>query len=128
MALAGQYRLVLGIFAKQWLQNKPLTITGDGYQKRDFTHVQDVVQANLLAADSDIGGGEVFNVGNGDNRTIRNIAHLIKDDWEFVPAVLEPKETLADNAKIRTILGWKPTGSIEDWLPGWLKSLRERNI
>ena len=125
MALDGQYRLVAGIFAKQIIEGKPLTITGDGEQRRDFTHVDDVARANVLAADSDISGA-VFNVGNGDNRSVRDIATLFDSDleWEFLPKVLEPQETLADNQKIADFLNWKPSKNIEDFIPGWLSKLK----
>ena len=49
-SLDGAYKLVMGIFAKQLLEGKPMTITGDGEQRRDFTYVGDVVEANILAA------------------------------------------------------------------------------
>ena len=127
MPLDGQYRLVSGIFAKQLLNDEPLTITNDGNQRRDFTYVRDVVRANLLAEENaEKCKGEVFNVGNGDNRSVLEIAALFQSPHalKFVGSVLEPKETLADNSKIRNELGWKPTMAVEDFYPGWIGNLQ----
>ena len=68
MNLEGAYCLVMGIFANQMLKGKPLTINNDGEQRRDFTYVGDVVNANILAEThpEDL-KGEPFNIGNGDN-------------------------------------------------------------
>lgn len=124
MPLEGAYRLVLGIWAKQKKNGEPLTITGSGYQRRDFTYVGDVVDANIRAATQDASQwGYVFNIGNGDNRSINEVAALFNHPVEHVEARLEPLITLANNKKAFTILGWKPTMSIEEWLPTWLNSL-----
>jgi len=123
MPTEGAYRLVLGIWAKQKKNGEPLTITGDGYQRRDFTWVGDVVTANILAATSEIAGGEVFNIGNGDNRSINDIATLFNHPKVHIEPKLEPLITLANNKKAKEKLGWQPTKNIEDWLPGWLESL-----
>ena len=74
----GPYALVIGKFLKQRSENKPMTITGDGKQTRDFTHVSDVVRANILAAESKkVGGGEVINIGAGNDISINKLAELI---------------------------------------------------
>jgi UDP-glucose 4-epimerase len=110
----GAYALVIGRFLKQKNEGKPMTITGDGNQTRDFTHVRDVVQANLLAAESPkVGKGEVINIGAGKNQSINAIADLIGGKIEYIPARLEPHDTLADNSKARELLGWIPQVSIE---------------
>ncbi len=121
----GQYRLAPGIFAQQLLEDKPITIRGSGEQRRDFTHVDDVVSANLLAADSNL-SGEVFNVGNADNRSVLDLAALFDSphDYEFTPKVLEPFETLACNHKIKNVLGWETTGNIDEFIPAWIGRLR----
>ena len=115
----GAYCLVMGVFAGQILNGEPMTIRGDGEQRRDFTYVGDVVDANIKAATSDrVGGGEVINIGNGDNRSVNQIANLLSKDGDRVnrAPVIEPKETLADNTKAKRVLGWKPTNKIEDWI------------
>lgn len=123
MPTEGAYRLVLGIWAKQKKNGEPLTVTGTGYQRRDFTWVGDVVTANILAATSEIASGEVFNIGNGDNRSINDIASLFGHPKVHIQPKLEPLITLANNKKAKEKLGWQPTKNIEDWLPGWLESL-----
>ncbi len=76
--LSGAYATVLGIFLKQFKEGKPLTIVGDGGIKRDFTHVFDVVRANILAAQSiKVGKGEVINIGTGKNYSINEVASMI---------------------------------------------------
>lgn len=111
----GAYALVIGKFLKQRSENKPMTITGDGEQTRDFTHVYDTVDAIVRAAESDqVGNGEVFNVGAGRNVSINEIARLIGGPVEHVAPRIEPKHTLADSSYIQHTLGWKPTISIEE--------------
>jgi UDP-glucose 4-epimerase len=123
-SLDGAYKLVMGVFAQQRLEGKPLTITGDGEQRRDFTYVGDVAKANFLAMSSDnVGKGDVINIGNGDNRSINQLADLIGGDKLYIEERLEPKQTLADNSKAKDLLGWSPSMSIEDWVPSYKKSL-----
>ena len=115
--LEGAYCLVMGIFARQKLSGKPITIRGDGEQRRDFTYVGDVVDANVRCMDYPLElNGESFNIGNGDNRSVNQIADLIGGDRVNVEPVIEPRETLADNTKARKHLGWKPTNKIENWI------------
>ena len=122
--LDGAYALVIGVFASQLLSGKPMTIRGDGEQRRDFTYVGDVVSANILASTSkNVGNGEVINIGNGDNRSINQIADMLGDDKVYVDPVIEPKETLADNSLAKKLLGWEPKQVIEDWIPGYKKDL-----
>lgn len=123
MPLEGAYRLVLGIWAKQKKNGEPLTITGSGHQRRDFTYVGDVVTANILASQVDVKPGSIFNIGNGDNRSIKEVAALFNHPTVHIEERLEPLITLANNRKAIEQLGWMPTMSIEEWLPGWLKSM-----
>ena len=122
--VGGAYAMVIGIFVDQLLNGKPMTITGNGEQRRDFTYVGDVVNANILASQSEnVGNGEVINIGNGDNRSINDIADMIGGDRVNVEPVIEPKETLANNSLAEKLLGWKPTQNIEDWIPGYKKEM-----
>ena len=115
--IKGAYCLVMGIFAQQLLGGKPMTIRGDGEQRRDFTYVGDVVDANIKCATLNIKWeGDVFNIGNGDNRSVNQIANLLGNDKITVEPVVEPRETLADNRKAEFVLNWKPTTKIEDWI------------
>ena len=63
-----------------------------------------------------VGGGEVINIGNGDNRTINQIASLFDLEKEYIAPVLEPKETLADIKLAKDLLNWKPTTSVDSWI------------
>jgi nucleoside-diphosphate-sugar epimerase len=111
----GAYALVIARFLKQRLEGNPMTITGDGEQTRDFTHVRDVVRANMLAAESSqVGKGEVINIGAGRNVSVNRIAELIGGPIEHIAPRLEPHDTLADNTRARDLLGWQPTISIEE--------------
>lgn len=118
--LKGQYAPVIGLFLKQKLEERPLTIVGDGEQRRDFTYIGDVVNANILAAtavlqDSDY--GQVYNIGTGINYSINEIAKAISNNVEFVEK--RPGEsfaTLADNNKAKISFGWQPTKILLDWI------------
>jgi UDP-glucose 4-epimerase len=116
----GDYAPVLGIFKKQKDSGLPLTIVGDGSQSRDFVHVDDVVNANILAAYSKIDSkyfGTAFNVGTGKNYSVKEIADMISDNQIFIPSRPgESKETLANINKIKSILNWSPSINIEEYL------------
>ncbi len=111
----GAYALVIGKFLKQRSLGEPITITGDGKQTRDFTHVRDVVRANILAAESaTVGKGEVINIGAGREISINELATMIGGPVAYVPARLEPSRTLADNSLAKKLLGWSPEVKFED--------------
>jgi UDP-glucose 4-epimerase len=118
--LRGQYAPVIGIFLRQRSSGESLTIVGDGNQRRDFTHVSDVVMANILAATSSIDSkffGEVFNVGTGTNHSVNQIAGMIsKNKVNLSPRPGESRVTLANNQKIQKVFGWKPSVNVEDWI------------
>lgn len=116
----GQYAPVIGIFRRQKAAGQSLTVVGDGLQRRDFTNVSDVVDANVSAALYDIEEeyfGTVFNIGTGKNHSVLEIAKIISSDITFIPQRPgEMRETLADNSKARSILGWEPKVTLEDYL------------
>ncbi len=116
----GAYATVLGIFEKQYQEGKPLTITGTGEQRRDFTHVADIVEG-LIALGKGEWKGEVFNFGTGTNHSINEVAALFPNAAvEYIPA--RPGEadvTLADIVQSQEILGWEPKHTLE----GYLKEL-----
>lgn len=115
MAAEGAYVTVIAIFNRQRILGEPLTITGDGKQTRDFTFIDDVVHANLLAMNSTkVGKGEVMNIGNGDNRSVNEIAAMIGGPTKYIAPRVEPKNTLADTTKAHELLGWKPEVSFEE--------------
>lgn len=115
--LKGQYAPVIGLFLKQNNYGKPLTVVGDGLQRRDFTHISDVVEANILASQIKDGLGEVYNIGYGSNYSILDIANMISNDIKFIPSrVGEVQETLASNVKFKELTGWMPKVSLIEWL------------
>ena len=117
--VSGQYAPVIGIFKRQKGDGEPMTIVGDGLQRRDFTYVKDVVSANILASTSENEDifGEVFNIGNGKNYSVVEIAEMIGGEVEHIDARLgEAQVTLADASKTRFNLGWEPKGDLEKWL------------
>ena len=121
-SMEGAYALVVAAFARKRMNGEPLTIRGDGNQRRDFTYVLDVVKANILASQSkNVGSGEVINIGNGDNKSVNDIADLIGGEKITVDPVIEPRETLADNSLAKSLLGWEPSMDLETWIPIYKK-------
>lgn len=126
MNFEGAYKTVIGVFAEQKKNGQPLTITNDGKQKRDFTYVKDVIQANILAGESgERFVGEVFNIGNGANVSINQVADMIGGEKTYGENRLEPFETLADNSKAKKILGWSPKGNLSNFIENDLWNLDE---
>ena len=113
----GAYKLVISTFTDQMLRGAPMTIRGDGEQRRDFTYVGDVVDANIRVGfyEHPI-WAKVYNVGNGDNRSVNQIADMMGGSRVHVKPVTEPRETLAENTNIKNQMNWKPTMKIEDWI------------
>jgi UDP-glucose 4-epimerase len=117
--LSGPYAPVVGLFLKQHRSGKPLTIVGDGQQRRDFTHISDVVEANIMAMnyENPLYHGTAFNVGTGRNHSIMALANMISRDHKFLdPRPAEARETMADITKIVREFGWQPTKNIEDYI------------
>lgn len=104
----GSYALVLGTFLRRWANNAPLEIHGDGNQRRDFIHVNDVVEANIAAFESSV-RHEVLNVGSGKNISIKELAELISPHHIHVDKRLGDADcTLADITRIQDLLNWQP--------------------
>ena len=112
----GSYVPVIGIFLTQKSRGEKLSIVGDGKQTRDFTHVFDVVRANISAMESDkVGRGEVINIGAGRNHSINEIAEMIGGETAHIDARPgEMQDTLADIAKAKDLLGWQPGITLQD--------------
>lgn len=111
----GPYALAIGKFSLARKNNEPITIFGDGTITRDFTHVRDVVTANLLAAESArVGKGEVINIGAGRNVSIQALAGMFGGEVVYGPPRIEAHDSLADNRKAKELLGWVPTVKLED--------------
>jgi UDP-glucose 4-epimerase len=116
----GQYAPVIGIFLRQRNAEEPLTIVGDGLQRRDFVHVQDVANANIMAAISNLEDkcyGQVYNIGNGDNISILEIAQMISDNYIHIPPRDgEARTTLACIDKVKETLEWQPKFDVKCWI------------
>ena len=116
----GQYAPVTGIFLRQKAAGEPLTIVGDGEQRRDYIYVEDVANANVMAAISnpdDDAYGQVYNVGSGKNYSVNEIASFISDDTiNIPPREGEVKTSLANIDKMNKTFAWKPQTDIKDWI------------
>ena len=116
----GQYAPVTGIFLRQKAAGEPLTIVGDGEQRRDYIYVKDVANANIMAAISnpdDDAYGQVYNVGSGKNYSVNEIASFISDDTiNIPPRIGEARNSLANIDKIKKTFAWKPEVDVEQWI------------
>ena len=116
------YKLVFPIFKEQILNNKPLTINNNGEQRRDFIHVDDVVRANILVAKhSNNFNGDIYNVGNGKNYSINEIADMFGGEKQYGNQVIEPFETLAETAKIDLDLNFQPKKDLKQWISTYIE-------
>lgn len=111
----GGYLSVIPIFKRQWEQNKPLTIRGDGNQTRDFIWVEDVVDA-LIKAHLFGNGFNVYNVGSGEETTVNQIAEAFGGEVQYIPSIPEPRRSLSCINKIKKDLDWSLTVSVENWI------------
>tara|TARA_Y100000593_G_C4288048_1_gene326660 strand:+ start:425 stop:1303 length:879 start_codon:yes stop_codon:yes gene_type:complete len=114
----GPYCNVMGIFKNQQYMGKPMTIVGDGEQRRDFIHVDDIVSANIEVGFTNKVTflGDVFNVGYGHNYSVNEIAEWMGGETTNIEPRIEPKETLLDSNKLMSIFDWKPTINLKNWL------------
>ncbi len=119
------YAAVIPLFVRRVSENLPLIVEGDGYQTRDFVHVQDVVRANLLAATSHFDG--VLNIGSGRATSIRELAALIGGPGypiEYVPArVGDIPYSVAAIGAAYAAIGYTPSISLEHGIRA-LKGMR----
>jgi UDP-glucose 4-epimerase len=116
----GQYAPVIGIFLRQKNVGKPLTVVGDGEQRRDFVHVQDVANANVMASLANLEDqyyGQVYNIGSGENISILEVANIISNNYIHIPPRDgEAKTTLACIDKAKNTFGWEPKLNIRNWI------------
>ena len=125
----GQYGMVVPRFVQQALCNAPITVYGDGSQRRCFTHVADVVRALIGLMESDATTGEVYNVGNTVEITILGLANRVREltlaesEIVFVPYALAYESNFEDMMrrvpsieKVHAAIGWQPTLSLDEIL------------
>jgi UDP-glucose 4-epimerase len=133
----GQYGMVLPTFVRQALAGAPLTVFGDGTQSRSFTYVGDVVGALVALAQEPRAVGEVFNIGNTGEVTIRELAERVKALTGSVsPIVFVPYDEayeagfedmprrVPDISKIRNLIGYEPTLALDDIIRSVVAHLR----
>lgn len=136
--IKGQYAPVVGLFMEQIKREEPMTIVGDGNQRRDFTYVLDIVDANVKAAETtNTMFGTVINVGTGENVSVNELSELIAEHmktngYNVLPSIHIPervgeaRETKADNSKIKSFINWNPSITIKEWLQNYESKLQKR--
>ena len=116
--IKGKYAPVVGLFKRQSANGTPFTVVGTGKQRRDFTYVKDIVEANICAMNYDQLHG-IYNVGTGKNYSMLELIKLIDPDSNFPIKFIkarpaEVQETLADIESTIKDLGWRPKYELED--------------
>tara|TARA_Y100001935_G_scaffold141061_1_gene116581 strand:+ start:9146 stop:10135 length:990 start_codon:yes stop_codon:yes gene_type:complete len=110
---SGTYGAVFGVFLAQKLAGKPFTVVGDGTQTRDFTYVSDVVEAIILAANSDI-ENETINIGSDNTYSVNKLVELLEGEVEYIPKRPgEPDCTWANISRAKKLLNWNPSVGLE---------------
>jgi UDP-glucose 4-epimerase len=111
---SGAYGAVFGVFLRQKLAGKPLTVVGDGTQRRDFLYVSDVARAFLAAAETER-VGRIYNLGAGNPQSVNRLVKLLGGEVTYIPKRPgEPDCTWADITRVRAELGWNPRVSFEE--------------
>ena len=127
----GGYACLIPKSIKLTLENKKPTINGDGEQTRDFSFVNDIVNANILAGETTNkeAFGKAFNIGNSNNISINEVVKTIIGDKNIkpthLPPVIEPKDTLADASFAKKILGWQPNNKFTDSIKKTMEWFKE---
>ncbi len=110
----GAYALVIPHFLRLRDEGKPLTLYGDGCQTRDYVHVEDVVRANLNAANSElpVGRAVALNVGSGEETSVNEIAAMVGGEVEHIipnpRGAFEELRKCADTSRARSVISWEP--------------------
>ncbi len=115
----GAYSTVVGIFLQQYHAGMEFTIVGDGEQRRDFTYVKDVAEANVRAMENPTINKAIYNIGSGKNHSVNEVADAISPKHPRkmgIERAQEARETLANNKPAQRDLRWKPTRDIVSWL------------
>ena len=123
--LSGAYSLVMGIFSDQIKKGNPITINGDGEQRRDFVYVGDIVEANIICTKIKHSKDNIFNIGSGENYSVNELADMLSKTSRRLnlPPVIEPRITLADISKAKEKLCWEPKEDLSIWIKSYKKDL-----
>jgi UDP-glucose 4-epimerase len=114
----GEYCTVVGIFERQYENQEPLTITGDGFQRRDFTHIDDIVDGLILTSENEKSCDEI-ELGRGNNYSINELASMFGTKTEYIDARPgEAKETLCNISVAERLIGYEPKVNLEDYIKG----------
>ncbi len=127
--IEGTYSAIVGIFQRQYLKNEALTITGDGEQRRDFTHVDDIV-AGLIKASGYKSNAEIFELGTGKNYSINELAKMFGEDYpvQYIPEREgEMRTTLCDFSKAKEKINYRPTVSLDRYMKHWIQEKEDVN-
>lgn len=110
-----EWKTVVGVFTEQWKNKQPLTVVGDGSQRRDFTYVGDIV-TGLIMASNKIENDE-YQLGTGKDYSILEVAQMFGADIIFTPPRPGDRRSgLADALTTQEKLGWVPTMSLDKWI------------
>tara|TARA_Y100001938_G_C8098070_1_gene439537 strand:- start:64 stop:936 length:873 start_codon:yes stop_codon:yes gene_type:complete len=124
----GEYATVVGLFEQQYMDKQPLTIVGDGEQRRDFTHVDDIVDGLIRCMGKDF-RAEEFELGSSSNYSINQLANMFGRDY---PKKYIPKRdgeyplTLCTDYKAHDLLGWKPKGNLKKYIKEWIDEYKTK--
>jgi UDP-glucose 4-epimerase len=133
----GTYGMVVPRFVTAALRNEPIQIYGDGNQSRCFCHVSDAVKAILTIIDSDTTIGDVYNIGNNQEVSIKKLADRVKEitnstskielipyDQAYSPGFEDMERRVPDTSKIERATGWKPSHSLDEIITDIANSLK----
>lgn len=113
----GEYCTVIGVFENQYKEGVELTITGDGFQRRDFTHVDDIVEGLILTSESEEFDLDIVELGRGHNHSINELAEMFGCEHTYIPKRPgEAEVTLCDTSVAKKDIGYNPKVNLEDYV------------
>ena len=113
----GEYCTVIGVFENQYKEGVELTITGDGFQRRDFTHVDDIVEGLILTSESEDFDLDIVELGRGHNHSINELAEMFGCGYTYIPKRPgEAEVTLCDISVAKKDIGYEPRINLKDYI------------